>query len=186
MKPSATLATIGLCGVFAVSAFGNSSDAKPASAKEKPARPSEASPHVTSEKATAGKPATAARDVSKTLIAGSDAEAKATEEAKSAHIRPGAELHPMETPPPPPRQEEKPASPAGGLIWVPGHWRPVKGEWTWVKGEWGFPPTPVSVWIEPRYDPVTKQWSAGYWQPDREEPYAEETPEETPLPVVKF
>jgi hypothetical protein len=77
----------------------------------------------------------------------------------------------MATPPPPSRAETKPAAPAGNFVWVPGHYVPLNNEWRWVAGEWGVPATPASVWIEASYDPKTKSWSPGYWQPDRPETY---------------
>jgi hypothetical protein len=73
----------------------------------------------------------------------------------------------MPTPPPAPRPEKKPTAPTGNFVWVPGHYVPLKDEWHWVAGEWGVPATPSSVWIESTYDPKTKSWSPGYWQPDR-------------------
>lgn len=74
------------------------------------------------------------------------------------------------TPPPAPRAESRPASPGPGLVWVPGHYMPVKGEWRWVRGEWAGPATPASVWIQGQYDAEKKTWSPGYWQPDRPAP----------------
>jgi hypothetical protein len=76
----------------------------------------------------------------------------------------------MATPPPPRRAETTPTTPKPGYVWVPGNYVPVDGEWRWVAGEWGVPATPVSVWIEARYDPATKTWTPGYWQPDRPDP----------------
>ena len=72
------------------------------------------------------------------------------------------------------------------MVWVPGHWTPVKGEWYWVAGEWGVPATPVSVWIEASYDAKTKQWSPGYWQPDRLQPDETERSEKESAPPQKF
>jgi hypothetical protein len=100
-------------------------------------------------------------------------ESQELEKAKQAHIRPASRLIVMESPPPPPRVETKIPSSVPGLVWVPGHWTPVKSEWQWTAGEWSVPATAASVWIEPRYDPKTKQWTAGYWQPDREQAYGD-------------
>ena len=186
MKTSTTIVSVGLCGWLTVSAMGNTSGDKASAAESAPPAKREA-PIVVNEKkgTTTPTPSAAKGEVSKTWIADPVA-AEITDQAKREHIVPGGDLHRMETPPPAARKETRPKSPEPGLVWVPGHWRPVQGEWTWVNGEWGFPPTPVSVWIEPKYDPVTKQWSAGYWQPDREEPYVEESSQDDPLPIVKF
>ena len=70
-------------------------------------------------------------------------------------------------PPPAPRAETKPEAPSPGLVWVAGHYMPVKGEWRWVRGEWAVPAVPISVWIKARYDEEKKHWYPGYWQPDR-------------------
>lgn len=72
----------------------------------------------------------------------------------------------MDTPPPAPRTETKPAAPAAGQVWVPGHYMPVEHQWRWVRGEWAVPATPISVWIPARYDEKEKKWTPGYWQPD--------------------
>jgi hypothetical protein len=98
------------------------------------------------------------------------AASEALEEANEEHIKESRTFLTVDTPPPAPRTETKPPSPASDLVWVPGHWIPVKGEWQWKRGEWGFPATPVSVWIEAKYDPKTKHWTAGYWQPDKPSP----------------
>ena len=105
---------------------------------------------------------------------------KATEEAKRVHVQ--GDLVAMSTPPPPARAETKTSAAATGQVWVPGHWAPVKGEWQWTPGQWQIPPTPVSVWIDSKYDAKTKQWSAGYWQPDRPESYESETAQQSPTP----
>jgi hypothetical protein len=70
------------------------------------------------------------------------------------------------TAPPAPRPEVKPESPGSAMVWVAGHYMPVKGEWRWVKGEWATPPLAISVWIPARYDEEKKHWYPGYWQPD--------------------
>jgi hypothetical protein len=111
---------------------------------------------------------------------------KAREEANRKHIRPPTAPVVVDTPPPAPRQEKRPVMTAPGLVWVPGHWVPTKTEWQWVSGEWGVPATPISVWIEPKYDAKTKQWRPGYWQPDREESYEEEPSQEDRTPTPKF
>lgn len=111
---------------------------------------------------------------------------KAREEANRKHIRPPTAPVAIETAPPPARSEKKPAMKAPGLVWVPGHWAPVKGEWQWIAGEWDVPATPISVWIEPEYDAKAKQWNPGYWQPDREESYEQEKPQEEHTPTPKF
>ncbi|MEO6568711.1 MAG: hypothetical protein ABIO94_08090 [Opitutaceae bacterium] len=72
----------------------------------------------------------------------------------------------MATPPPAPRAEIKPDAPAPGMVWVAGHYMPVKGEWRWVRGEWAVPALPISVWIPAKYDETTRHWDPGYWQPD--------------------
>jgi hypothetical protein len=99
---------------------------------------------------------------------------KATEEAIRTHIKPS--VRQMKTPPPAPRTDTKPPAPANNLVWVPGHWAPQDDEWKWVAGRWSVPATPASVWIEPKYDPATKRWSPGYWQPDRPDSYENEQP----------
>jgi hypothetical protein len=117
------------------------------------------------------------------------AASKAIEEANKEHIEPTKDRFTMETPPPPLRPEKKPPIPAAGMVWVPGHWAPNKGEWQWREGRWGIPATPISVWIDAKYDPKTKLWSPGYWQPDRvapEQPEAPRTSEDQPAPAKFF
>jgi len=70
------------------------------------------------------------------------------------------------TAPPPPKPETRPESPGSAMVWVAGHYMPVKGEWRWVKGEWATPALPISVWIPAKYDEEKKHWYPGYWQPD--------------------
>ena len=84
------------------------------------------------------------------------------------------------TPPPPARPETVPTAGKPGHVWVPGHYVPLDGQWRWVAGEWGVPATPISVWVEARYDTKTKTWTPGYWQPDRPDP-----PEPAPAPSAK-
>lgn len=109
---------------------------------------------------------------------------KATEEAIRAHIKPAKSFE-MPTPPPAPRTETKPPAPAENLVWVPGHWAPQDGQWNWVAGQWSVPATPVSVWIEAKYDPAAKRWDAGYWQPDRPDSYEGEAPAKETATDVK-
>jgi hypothetical protein len=108
------------------------------------------------------------------------------EAANEEHIAPARDRFVMETPPPPVRPEKKPSIPAPGMVWVPGHWVAVKGEWQWRPGEWGVPATPISVWIDAYYDPKTKHWSPGYWQPDRPAPHQPDTVEKERTPTAKF
>lgn len=146
-----------------------------AHAAQKPARPAGEKTKPAPPQASPGGNASAETGTSQTL-----------EEANEKHIRPARTLVRMETPPPSPRTEKKPPLPATGLVWMPGHWTPVKGEWQWTPGEWGIPATPVSVWIEPRYDAKTKQWRPGYWQPDRAAPYEPEKSQDDHPPTPKF
>jgi hypothetical protein len=178
MKTKSFLLISGLCGLLASAAWAENTPGKAATATAPSSATS--SPASTAEKDKA----TAARDTSSTD------DTKAMEAAKRAHIRPSRNYVKVETPPPPVREETKPPQPTQGLVWVPGHWTPTKGEWKWTVGEWGIPATPVSVWIEPKYDPETKEWTAGYWQPDRTEPYSgesrHEAPREETAPTTKF
>ena len=159
MKAPLPLVVLVTCGLFVANSFGETS-AESATASDTPKHPSP------SQKSTAQKPSPASYD---------DAAAEA---AKAAHIRPASAPVATKTPPPAPREETKPPAPAQGLVWVPGHWAPAKGEWQWTAGTWSIPATPISVWIEARYDSETREWTPGYWQPDREQPYEEE---EAPL-----
>jgi hypothetical protein len=115
-------------------------------------------------------------------LSSSLAASRAAEEARRAHILPTAGPFKMETPPPAPRAETKSPAPAAGYVWIPGHWTPVKGQWQWTPGEWATPATAASVWIEARYDSKTKEWTAGYWQPDRPDSYEPEIQKETTAP----
>ncbi|HEX2855552.1 MAG TPA: hypothetical protein VHO24_20115 [Opitutaceae bacterium] len=152
------------------------------SAKERPAasRPAATSTPVPSS-AEKEKPADSAAKLSPALAA-----SRANEEAKRAHILPASGPFKMETPPPAPRTETKPPTPVAGYVWMPGHWAPVKGQWQWTPGEWGNPPTAASVWIEGKYDPKTKEWTAGYWQPDRAQSYEPDVLEKEPAPSPKY
>ncbi|HWA09602.1 MAG TPA: hypothetical protein VG838_09150 [Opitutaceae bacterium] len=101
------------------------------------------------------------------------AEAPAAPPPGAAQVHTGASTFGKETDPatidtPPPKllPETKPASPGPGYVWVAGHYNAVKGEWQWSAGRWSLPPTPESVWIQGIYDPATKHWSEGHWQPD--------------------
>jgi hypothetical protein len=109
---------------------------------------------------------------------------KAKEEAVRAHIKPDKSVV-MQVPPPAARAETKPPAPADNLVWVPGHWAPQDGQWKWVAGQWSVPATPASVWIEAKYDPPTKRWDAGYWQPDRPDSYEGEAPAKETATLVK-
>lgn len=145
-----------------------------------PATPSVAQPAATPAVTPAEKekPADDAAKISPSLAA-----SRAAEEARRAHILPATGPFKMETPPPAPRTETKTPAPAPGYVWMPGHWTPVKGEWQWTPGEWGLPPTAASVWIEGKYDSKTKQWSGGYWQPDRPDSYEPEVQKEVTSPA---
>jgi hypothetical protein len=163
--------------------------AKDSAKKPDPAAPSAASvAHVAKPAATsAEKTKPSAPQISSRAHPDAEADAqRALEEANEKHIRPAQTLVKMETPPPSPRAEKKLPLPAPGLVWMPGHWTPVNGEWQWTPGEWGIPATPVSVWIEPRYDAKTKQWRPGYWQPDRAAPYEPEPSHDDRPPTPKF
>ena len=146
-----------------------------ASGPSNPSAPADA-PKETPSKATPIKPKTPP----------SLAESKAIEEAKREHVRGDTDQVRMDTPPPPLRTEKKSPLPAPGLVWVPGHWTPVEGKWQWTAGEWGIPATPVSVWIDASYDPKTKHWSPGYWQPDRIQPYESEKSDKEQPATQKF
>lgn len=139
----------------------------PVAAPSSDSRPAAAPADSTSQKE---KPAAGTTD-SPAKLSPALAAKRAAEEAKRAHILPASGPFKMETPPPAPRAETKTPPPAAGYTWMPGHWMPVKGEWKWMPGEWGVPPTAASVWIEGKYDSKTKEWTAGYWQPDRAESY---------------
>ena len=92
----------------------------------------------------------------------------------------------MATPPPAPRSELKPDAPAPGMVWVAGHYMPVKGQWRWVRGEWAVPALPISVWIPAKYDEATKHWDPGYWQPDAPasaEPAADPNAKDNKAPI---
>lgn len=151
---------------------------------EAPAPPSPVSPPVA--RIVAKKPAPNASAEAATAHSSSDAIDESIEEAKRAHIRPASAPVEIEPAPPPPHPEKQPASPAAGLVWVPGHWRPVNGEWQWTPGEWRIPATPISVWIEAEYDSATSHWRPGYWQPDRSQPYEMDAPQIDQSNRVKF
>lgn len=151
------LRVAGLCAVLAVSSFGAESLGTP-------------TPPVQAALPPATVPATAPSALADRALA----------EAKRRHIQPVADSLRMALPPPPPRTEIKIASPATNHVWKPGHWAPVKGKWQWVAGEWGVPPTPISVWIEGKYNDKDGRWSPGYWQPDRPAPAETESPSNPP------
>jgi hypothetical protein len=178
MKTKSSLLISGLCSLLVSAAWAANSPTKPAAATPAPATTSSAASKPSTPSAAENDKPAASRSESADTTSTDDS--KAMEAAKRAHIRPTRNHVKVETPPPPVPEETKPAQPAQGLVWVPGHWTPTKGEWQWAAGEWGIPATPVSVWIEPKYDPQTKEWTAGYWQPDRAEPYSGETPQEAP------
>ena len=188
MRTKYRFVMVGLFGCLAAVAWSAENPAKvPAAAQTSPSKP--VAPVTKPGKAetaeTSMKPAAPpAKAIEKT--APELATSKALEEANKNHIRPAREGVRMETEPPAVRSEEKPPIPAQGMVWVAGHWRPVDGKWEWRRGEWGIPATPISVWIEPKYDPKTKQWIAGYWQPDREQPYERETEEKEQPATAKF
>lgn len=191
MKKKFTLVTAGLFALLASIAAAEKSSTK--SEPATPARESQpGSPAVTTSTTAAPAKTNAdkeKRSSSKTeaLPASSElAASEALEAANEEHIQESRTFLTVDTPPPPPRPETKPPSPASDLVWVPGHWIPVKGEWQWKRGEWGFPATPVSVWIEAKYDAKTKRWTAGYWQPDKlPSPEPTNTPKDQP-PAQKF
>lgn len=106
----------------------------------------------------------------------------AVTEAKRRHIKPADDRLRMANPPPAAKPEKKPAAPANNYVWRPGHWAPAEGEWRWVAGEWALPPTPVSVWIEGKYDEKEQRWTAGYWQPDRLAPTEPGAKPDAPAP----
>jgi hypothetical protein len=170
MKIQSTFAQAALCVLVTVSTTAADDSAKPA--PPSPAAPS--SPVAVKSPVGTDRPAPAA-PASAARLPKSLAEEKATEEALRAHVRPAARL--MATPPPAARAEVKPPAPDAHSVWVPGHWAPEAGEWKWTAGQWSTPATPVSVWIEAKYDAKTKQWSPGYWQPDRPDSYLNETDE---------
>lgn len=191
MKMKTSLVIVGLCGLVAStgwSADENRKSPAPADSKAKPVAPASSSPSGTpAAEPAAQKAKTSPSEATQPGKLPSElAASKAVEEANKEHIRPASERFKMETPPPAPRAEKKPPMPAPGMVWVPGHWASVKGEWQWTPGEWGIPATPISVWIDAKYDPKTKQWHAGYWQPDRPSPHRPDPPERDTTPVPKF
>ncbi len=183
MKKRTSLVIVGLCGLWVFPIFGaNTPPAPPVEAPApKPAPlPSPAIPSV-EKKLPPLQEAVPSKPLPPEL-----AESKATEQAIAAHIKSPRTPVPIAAPPPSPRAEKKLPAPAEGYVWVPGHWRPVAGQWQWTAGEWATPATPASVWMEPSYDPKAKQWSSGYWQPDRAESYETDTaPKDAPSSVPR-
>ena len=192
MKTTTPLVIVGLCGFLASSAWSAESSAKsapPARTSETPpaaVAPSPRSSAESKESVAEKKPAAAAQPVAPAKLPPELAASKVVEAANEEHIEQGRDRFAMETPPPPIRAEKKPPIPASGMVWVPGHWVPVKGEWQWRSGEWGVPATPISVWIDAKYDSKAKQWSPGYWQPDRPAPHQPEPVEKETTPTAKF
>src|SRR5215213_8419583 len=150
------LPAVSLCGLLVGNAF--SADTRDApkqvtgteahAERESVRRPTPDKPHqnttaAAAKVATAPAPSTVLSDEEKA-------------EAKRRHIR-SNQLQ-ISTPPPAPREETKPVAPAANYVWKPGHWAVVKGEWQWTPGEWGVPPTPISVWIEPKYEEKEQLW----------------------------
>jgi hypothetical protein len=168
MKMKSTFAQATLCAWVSLSIASPADSMK--SAPTSPAAPS--TPPAATPVGT-NLPA-AAQSVAAPQLPKSLAEEKEAEKAMRAHVRPAARV--MATPPPVPRTEVKPPAPDAHSVWVPGHWAPEAGEWKWTAGQWSTPATPVSVWIEAKYDAKTKQWSPGYWQPDRPDSYENESP----------
>jgi hypothetical protein len=194
MKTRTPLAIAGVCGLFVSFAWGAEAPAKsappvrPPPAQRLPPGTPASAPTATSQVDAKKEKSGAAHPVSPEKLPPELAASKAIEEANKDHVRPARDRFTMDTPPPPPREDKKPPLPASGMVWVPGHWVPSKGEWQWRTGEWGIPATPISVWIEAKYDPKTKQWSPGYWQPDRITPDQSESSktEEEHQPSAKF
>jgi hypothetical protein len=194
MNSGTLFASCVVCGLLASTAVGaDAKSPKPATAPA-PAQPPaalNASSPVTQPLTAPQTPRTKEKPTAaqgSTVKPGTELAAQqALEEANEEHIKPVRGVLKVETPPPAAREEKKPPSPGAGLVWVPGHWVPVKGEWQWRPGEWGFPATPISVWIEAKYDDKSKQWTAGYWQPDRAAPHErEKSSEELPPSTEKF
>jgi hypothetical protein len=195
MKAKSPLVIAGLFGVLASNAWSADNSTKAAPAAEasaaKPVAPA-AAPHPASaapvQAIVENDKSTATQVGSAKKLPPATAEAKAVEAATKEHIQPVHDRYRMETPPPALRPETKPPMPAQGMVWVPGHWIPVKGEWQWTAGHWGIPATPISVWIDAKYDPKSKQWSPGYWQPDGATPEPPEVPapKEDQTPSEKF
>ena len=193
MKTKSSLVIAGLSGLLASSALGAEAPAKPTAATPASAQ----QPVTAATKDSSSAPAKAvvenerpatAKSVSSEKLPPELAASKTVEEANKEHSEPAKDRFIMETPPPPLRAEKKPPIPAAGMVWVPGHWYPSKGEWQWRAGQWGIPATPISVWIDAKYDAKTKQWSPGYWQPDRVAPEQPEAPApaENQPPPAKF
>jgi hypothetical protein len=195
MKTKSPLAIVGLFALFASDVWSTDSQGKPASAAQPaaskavaPGSAARSSPTPVRPLVENERPATA-KPVPREKLPAELAASKAIEEANRNHVEPTRDRFTMENPPPPPRAEKKPPIPAPGMVWVPGHWMPVKGEWQWTPGSWGIPATPISVWIDAKYDPKTKLWSPGYWQPDRVAPEQPETAapnEDQPTPTKFF
>lgn len=184
MKMKSSFLIAGLCSL--AGSFASAAEpARPATAAEPAAKRPESTPTAAATVDPAKKSETVSPSAKKETPP-SLTESKAIESAKREHVRPENEQVKIDTPPPGARTEKKPPATNAGLVWVPGHWIPVKGEWHWVPGEWGVPATPVSVWIEAGYDAKAKQWSPGYWQPDRLQPYEPEQPEKESPPPQKF
>jgi hypothetical protein len=192
MKKKSSLVTAGLFILLAAGAVAERSATK--SEPAAPIRETQSIPSTPSSPKTAvpakgdtGKEKRSPVQSESTIPASSElAASEALKKANEEHIRESRTFLIVDTPPPPPRAEKKPPSPASDLVWVPGHWIPVKGEWQWRRGEWGFPATPVSVWIEARYDAKTKHWTAGYWQPDKPSPPEPASTQNDQPPAQKF
>ena len=173
MKTKFRVRLAGLCGALAAFAFSENT----CRATESPS----ASP---AEKSSPGAEPALTRAEALKIVAGAR-HYVAHPSAQQAHSAGATQAEPamttpdfdMAEPPPAPRAETKPPSPAPSLVWVAGHFMPVKGVWRWVNGEWAAPVTPISVWIQASYDAKVKRWSPGYWQPDATTtPTAESTP----------
>lgn len=165
MKTKVVLATVGLCSAFAVTVFGEN-----ARGVSEPGFPGPGKEQVVSSSRAAPEPALTLAEAQIKIAAARRYPAHPPASGAAAQ-RPEARVtspdFEMVGPPPPAPAELKPAAPAPGYVWVPGHYMPVEGKWRWVRGEWAVPATPSSVWIPARYDPQEKKWSPGYWQPDR-------------------
>lgn len=68
-------------------------------------------------------------------------------------------------PPPAAPAETVPVSPGQNYQWVPGHFTLTNGQWNWMRGTWVVPPSNGAVWVDGRYDPATRRWTPGHWEP---------------------
>ena len=66
--------------------------------------------------------------------------------------------------PPRPVREIVVTSPGRGYVWVPGHYVWHHHRYTWVSGAWVLPPQPAAIYVDGRWDPVTRNWIEAHWE----------------------